>query len=92
MEGKIKYFNNLTTMATLTLHIGLRAQYVPPTTATFWKRVATAWHRSTQTLGEFVQQIGIGFVIVLPWLVPIGMLVIVWRIVLRSLRKSLRQI
>jgi hypothetical protein len=91
LEGKVRYFDNLIGMSTLTLNIRVEEKYTPSRGPTFGDRASEAWHNSIDSLKETFQLLGLILIALVPWLVPIALIAIIgWysiRLLLRRLRR-----
>jgi hypothetical protein len=71
MEGKVRYIDALTDLATLTLQVQVESVYVPPAPPTFLHRIAAAWRNSIAGLFETSQALALVVVAVVPWILPL---------------------
>jgi hypothetical protein len=76
-EGKLRYFDNLVGMSTLTLNISVEEKYTSSKTVTFSDRASQAWNDSVQSLKDFFQTFGLILIAVVPWVIPFGVLIII---------------
>lgn len=80
LEGKIRVISDLTNLATVTLKFEEIKNYVPPAAPTFGSQVARTWSGSLVRLTDFGKGLTITIIFVTPWLLVLGvpMLVILW--------------
>ncbi|MEW6738213.1 MAG: DUF4349 domain-containing protein, partial [Acidobacteriota bacterium] len=77
-EGKLRYYDSLTAMATLTLSISVKQNYIA-TAPTFGSRAKEAWNDSLEALGEFCQIAILFAIAVFPWLIPLAIFALICR-------------
>ncbi len=83
-EGKIRYFDNLVGMATLTLNISVQESYIAYHAPSFTERAAEVWQQSLASLKEFCQVIGLMVVALIPWFIPLAAIaVLLWYFIKR---------
>lgn len=95
-EGKIRYFDNIAAMSTLTLNVSVEEHYVSPKSPTFGDRAAEVWRDSVQALVAFIQGLGLIVVGLIPWLIPLGIILaigwyllkFIWRFLTRLMNKE----
>jgi len=88
MEGKVRYFDALTDLATLTVQVQVESVYIPPAPPTFLNRVARAWRNSLEGLFETAQGFAVMVVVVTPWILPLVLLALLLRLIWRRLRSG----
>jgi hypothetical protein len=90
-EGKLRYFDNLASLATLTLNISVQEKYIAPRAPGFGERAGRVWHDSTASLKEFTQDFGLLVVALVPWLLPMAIALLVLRSLLKLLLRTFRK-
>jgi hypothetical protein len=89
MEGRIRNMDHLISLATLTLNVQVQDTTVVAT-PTFASRAIHAWKHSLKALKE-VSQIGLLAVIaILPWILPVGVAVVMLMFVVKGIRRVVR--
>jgi hypothetical protein len=91
MEGKVRYFDALTDLATLTVQVQVESVYIPPVPPTFAHRVAAAWRNSLSGLFETSQAFALIVVAVTPWILPLMIVAVVARFLVRFVWRMLRR-
>jgi Domain of unknown function (DUF4349) len=90
MEGKLRYFDALTNLATLSIQIQVESAYVPPQAPTFVQRAVRSAKKSWKALWSATQNAAILLIMVLPWMIPsVGMFYVMWFAV-RYVRRNRR--
>lgn len=78
-EGKLRYFDNLVGLSTLAINVTVEEHYVSPQEPTFGEQVQKVWGNSWQGLKEMAQGIGLVVIGLVPWLIPLAILLtVVW--------------
>lgn len=90
-EGKLRYFDNLVGLATLTLNISVQEKYIPPRAPGFGERAVRVWHESTASLKDFTQGAGLFGIAIVPWIIPVAILGLIVRYILKFLWKLARR-
>ena len=88
VQGRLNYLSNMTTLATINLTLREIKDYKPPTAPTFWSRVSTRFGQSWQALIDFIQELALVIVGLVPWLpvlIP-GGIAAAW--VIRRMRRA----
>jgi hypothetical protein len=73
-EGKIRLYDNLTGLATLTLSVSVEEHYVVSHPATFGQLVLSTWQNSTRAFLESLQALALACVAITPWIPPLCIL------------------
>lgn len=93
-EGRLRYLDNLIGMSVLTLNVSVEEHYVSPAAPTFGDRAARVWRDSVESLQEFTQGIGLLLVALVPWSIPIALVLagfwFVGKLVWRFLKKRFK--
>jgi hypothetical protein len=91
-EGKVRLYDNLAGLATLTLSVRVEEHYAVSNPPTFGQRIARAWRHSVEDLQEFLEGLALAGVTVAPWMPLLSAAVIlVWmghKRLLRGWRKK----
>lgn len=78
-EGKVRLYDNLSGLATLTLSVRVEEHYVVSNPPTFAETVAATWRHSTRNLREFLEALALVAVAVAPWIPLISVLgILIW--------------
>jgi primosomal protein N'' len=88
MEGKLRYFDALSTLANLSIQIQVESTYVSPQAPTFVQRAVRSAKESWKALGSATQEVAILLIMVLPWLIPATGMFYVLRFVVRHVGKG----
>jgi hypothetical protein len=88
LEGKLKLFDNLVDLSTLTVHLSIQEKYVPPKPPSLGDDAGETLSGSWDALKSAGRGIVLLFVALLPWLVPLGLItfITIW-LIRRSIRK-----
>ena len=88
MEGRLRFLQNRTAYATVTVNAREEKDYVPPQAPTFRSQIGTTWDRSLESLRLFGKGTVIVAVALTPWLplLLVVLLVVIW--LLRRLRRA----
>ncbi len=78
MEGRLRYLKNRTAYSTVTINVREEQDYIPAAAPDFGGRIGKAWQESLRTLKEAGQNIVIAVVAIVPWIIPIAL--ILWGI------------
>lgn len=89
MEGRLRVMDSLVSMSTVTLRISIDEYYVAPVEPTFGDRASKVWHNSVRTLKEFIQDLGLVVVALIPWLIPIAIVLGSTFLILRAIYRRL---
>jgi hypothetical protein len=87
MEGKLRVYDNLTSLATLTLSVAPEAA-MPAPPPSFAQKARDAWTSSVDLLSQFVQLCGILAIASLPWMALVAPFALLTRHVYRSRRRK----
>jgi hypothetical protein len=87
MEGKLRYFDALTNLATLIVQVQVESHYVPPDKPTFVQRARHAWRDSIDGMFAAGQALAILIVAALPWMLPVLLLFLLLRTFIRSIKR-----
>lgn len=79
MEGRLRYLQNQTSLSTVTISLREEQNYVPPQAPSFGGRIASVWQASLENLVGFGQGLVLVVVGFVPWLLPLIILAIVSR-------------
>ncbi|MEW5978356.1 MAG: DUF4349 domain-containing protein [Acidobacteriota bacterium] len=71
MEAKIRYFDNLVSMATLTLTVQVPRHGVLAAPPAFLERCARIWRQSVRSLTTLTQELALAGVAIAPWVLPV---------------------
>jgi hypothetical protein len=71
-EGKLRLFDNLVDLSTLTVQLSVQERYVPPRAPSFGEDAKDVLRGSWEALRGFFRGLLLAAVALLPWLVPIG--------------------
>jgi hypothetical protein len=74
IEGKLRFLARRVDLATLTVNLRMESRYVAAPEPTFGGRLTIAWRDSIEALGSVTRGLAIAFVVLLPWLVPVGLI------------------
>ncbi len=72
MQGRMRVLQDLTSLATVTLHVDEIKGYVPPQNPTFAVRISRAFDSSWDALAATCQSLAIAAVAFAPWAVALG--------------------
>ena len=87
MEGRIRYFDALTNLATLNVQVQVESVYIPPQKPTFGNRLIHAWKDSIEALSMAGQAVVLLSVSALPWIPPLFAFGWILRIIIRHVRR-----
>jgi uncharacterized protein DUF4349 len=73
-EGKVRLYDNLTGLATLTLSVRVEEHYVVSHPPTFSGLVLATWQKSIRALRESLEALALVCVAVTPWIPPVCIL------------------
>ena len=91
LSSKLRYYDHQVNYSTVTLTVEEVSEYTPePTvTLTYWERMGRGFRDSLKAVGTFCKNFFLWFVTSLPWLVPVGaVIVIAWILIRRRLEKN----
>lgn len=91
MEGRLRVLDSLVSMSTVTLRVSVEEYYVAPVEPTFSDRASRVWRDSVRALKEFVQGLGLVIVALIPWLIPIAIILGSVFLILRALYRFIRR-
>ena len=91
MEGKLRLYDHLVDLATLTLNVRIEQHYVPPHYPTFGERAMMAWRDSTQALRQVAQGTALLAITISPWILPLAAFGFLLRIILLQRIRRLLQ-
>jgi archaellum component FlaF (FlaF/FlaG flagellin family) len=91
LEGKLRYYDNLVALATITISIRVEDRYVPPALPTFGNRAARTWHSSVDALKSFLAESMLIIIAIAPWMVPFSVLAATIWFLVRRLRNLHRR-
>jgi hypothetical protein len=91
IQGRLKLLGHLTELTTVTITLTERKGYVPPTAPTFGTTIGRTFEGSISALTSFGQGIVLILVALAPWLPVIALVVVLFWLVLRRLRRALRR-
>jgi hypothetical protein len=83
MQGRLALLQDQTQMSTVTLRIAEVKPFVPTANPSFGARVAMTWKASVMSLTTFCEGLGIAATACAPWLLTLGLPVLVLVVVLR---------
>ena len=89
MEGRIRNMDRLISLATLTLNVQIQSS-TTAATPTFASRALHAWKHSLKALKEVSQSGLLALIAILPWILPIGLAVVILLFVFRGIRRVFR--
>jgi hypothetical protein len=90
MEGKMRYFDALTSLATLSIQVQVESVYVPLQKPTFVKRALESAKESVNALWSATQEAAILLIVVLPWMIPATAMFYIMRLAFRYVRRNRR--
>jgi hypothetical protein len=70
MEGKLRYFDALTSLATLSIQVQVESKYVQLQAPTFIQRAVRSAKESLKALVAATQEAAILVIVILPWMIP----------------------
>jgi hypothetical protein len=73
LTGRLNVLHDVSQLATINLRIDEIRTFVPPAASTYSDRVAQAWFGSLRSLSGLGQAVSIGLVMGAPWLVALGL-------------------
>ncbi len=91
LSSRLRYYDHQVNYSTVTLTVQEVTEYTPePTvTLTYGERMGRGFRDSLKAVGSFCKNFFLWFVTSLPWLVPVGaVLVIAWILIRRRLEKN----
>ena len=92
MEGKLRYYDALTSLATLSVQIQVESVYIPPQEPTFVQRAIDSAKDSIQALVAATQNAAILLIVVLPWMIPAIAFFYLARFAFRLVKRSRRAV
>ncbi len=91
MEGRLRVLDSMVSMSTVTLRVSIEEYYVAPVEPTFGDRASRVWRDSVRALKEFVQGLGLVIVALIPWLIPIAIVLGSIFLILRTLYRFIKR-
>lgn len=91
MEGRLRVMDSLVSMSTVTLHVSVEEYYVAPIEPTFGDRASRVWRDSVRALKEFIQGLGLVVIALIPWLIPIAIVLGSIFLILRAIYRFIRR-
>jgi hypothetical protein len=89
LQGKVRLWDNLAALSTVTINVRERKGYVPPETPAFGTTVSRTFHGSVDALVGFGQGVVLTAVAVAPWLPVIGLVALpTWWLVRRARQRA----
>ena len=90
MEGRMRFLSDRTSLATVTLRCREQKSYQPAEAPTFVSRIQQSWSSSLRSLQITGQNFLIGFVALVPWVLVLGLplLLLIWRVIKRRSRSQ----
>ncbi|MCI0614230.1 DUF4349 domain-containing protein [bacterium] len=89
MEGRIRNMDRLISLATLTLNVQVQSS-TTVASPTFASRALHAWKHSLKSLKEVSQSGLLALIAILPWILPVGLAVVVLMFVFKGIRRVFR--
>ncbi len=89
MEGRIRNMDRLISLATLTLNVQVQSS-ITVATPTFASRALYAWKNSLKALKEVSQSGLLALIAILPWILPVGLAVVILMFVFKGIRRVFR--
>jgi Domain of unknown function (DUF4349) len=86
-QGKIRYYDVLVDLATLTIHVDVQAQAVVTKAPTFFEKASRAFRHSVSSLVECSEWVGIAITALIPWMLPLLLFFLLARYTLRYFRR-----
>lgn len=77
MEGRLRVLSDRSALATITIQCREEKEYVPPAAPTFSSRIQKSWSQSINAMKQTGENIVIAAIAILPWLLVIGVLILV---------------
>ena len=74
-QGKLRLFDNLVDLSTLTIHLSIQQKYTPPKPPTLISEITDVLGDSWDSLKAFGRGALLACVALLPWVLPIGLVV-----------------
>jgi hypothetical protein len=92
-EGKLRLFDNLVDLSTLTVHLAIEEKYTPPRPPSFGDDVRRTISDSWDALKSFGRHVLIALVALIPWAIPLGAAVwlFVWLVRRSNARRLIRK-
>lgn len=88
MEGRLRFLQDRTSLATININCREEKEYVPPEPPTLMSRITASWTESLTTLRRTGEHLLIGLIAAAPWLIVLAIPVLIVRfLVKRWLRK-----
>lgn len=72
VTSQLKMYDNLVDYGTVNLTVSEVQEYTPVEEPGFWERISMGFSDSLSNLGTITQELIIGFICILPYLVPLG--------------------
>jgi uncharacterized coiled-coil protein SlyX len=91
MEGRLRYLDNMTTLATVTINAREERDYVPPQAPTFANQITSTWGTSLGGLRAFGQGIVLAAVGAAPWLIVVAPVTVLLVAAVRMSRRRERK-
>lgn len=92
MEGKLRYYDALTSLATLSIQVQVESIYVPPQKPTFVRRAIDSAQESINALWSATQEGAILLIVILPWMIPAIGLFYIARFAFRNIRRNRKSV
>lgn len=89
MEGRIRNMDRLISLATLTLNIQVQGSTIAAT-PTFASRALHAWKHSLKALKEVSQSGLLALIVILPWILPVGLAIVMLMFLFKGIRRVVR--
>ncbi|GAA4453392.1 DUF4349 domain-containing protein [Novipirellula rosea] len=92
MEGRLRVLADRTALATVTINVREEKEYVPPAAPTFTDRIAKAFSGSLRSLRQLGESMLIALIALIPWIIALGIPVMVVAAMVRRVIRSRRAI
>lgn len=91
VTSTLRLYDNLVNYGTIHLYLTQVEQYTEPEPETFWERIGSGFVESLQGLGTFLLELLIFLIVSLPYLIPIGGIVILVIVLYKRHKKKKSQ-
>jgi hypothetical protein len=92
MEGRVRFLTDRTAYTTITIDAVERETYVAAPPPGLWTRVAQTWSESLNALRQLAEDILVGLVAILPWLVVATVICVALWSLLRSRKRRVKTV
>ncbi len=88
-EGKLRLYDNLVNLSTLTINLSIRQKYTPTTPRSFGDDAGDTLSGSMDAMKKLGRGLVLMLVALLPWLIPMGLIAyLTWWLIRRSIRRK----